>query len=403
MAGKPVRVSRLNSYIRRVLQADPLLLNLSVIGEISNFKHHSSGHVYFTLKDESSKINCFLPSNVYAQVPLRLEDGMEIVADGYINVYEKGGYYSFSIRGIHVEGTGNLAANFEKLKQDLRKEGLFDASHKKILPKFPRQIAIITASTGAAIQDMLSIMTGKNDFVRVLVYSVLVQGPNAAKQNATAVETINRDFPETDLMILGRGGGSIEELWAYNEEILARAIFASEIPIISAVGHETDVTIADFVADVRAETPTAAAQMAVPDTEELAVELDMLRNELDLHMTQRISDARYAMNSFRMEQLHRILSGRLALARKEAEGQIREMQQRTRQMVKDGFAKAAQLHSSIEALNPIAILSRGYSVLLNAEGKNVHSVKQLSKGKELSAVLSDGNVSVIVDAIGGKQ
>ena len=265
MAVKPVKVSQLNGYIKRVLQSDPLLGNVSVIGEISNLKYHGSGHVYFTLKDEASKISCFLPYEYRKDLRYELSDGMEIIATGYIYLYERGGTYSLNVREIAVEGVGNLMAAFERLKDKLSKEGLFDENYKKPIPFFPRKIAVITSETGAAVRDIIKIIRSRNNIVDVLVYPCLVQGPGAAAEIADAIEAVNRLFPETDTIIVGRGGGSLEELWAFNEEIVARSIFASRIPVISAVGHETDFTIADFVADKRAETPTAAAQMAAPD------------------------------------------------------------------------------------------------------------------------------------------
>ena len=268
MAIKPVSVSQLNGYIKRILQTDPLLGNVSVVGEVSNLKYHGSGHVYFTLKDANSKISCFLPHDRAEALRYELSEGMEITASGYIYLYERGGSYSLNIRDIEVAGLGNLAIAFEKLKSKLEAEGLFDPAKKKAIPSFPEKIAVVTSETGAAVRDILKIIKNRNNYVDVLIYPVLVQGPAAAGEIAAAINHINEKWPDTDTIITGRGGGSMEELWAFNEEIVARAIYASAIPVISAVGHETDFTIADFVADRRAETPTAAAHMAVPDINE---------------------------------------------------------------------------------------------------------------------------------------
>ena len=259
MAIKPVKVSQLNGYIKRILQTDPLLGNVSVIGEISNLKFHGSGHVYFSMKDEGSRLNCFLPADRAQNLRYELSEGMEITASGYIYLYERGGSYSLNIRDIEVAGLGNLSIAFEKLKAKLEAEGLFDKEHKKEIPFFPEKIAVVTSETGAAVRDILKIIKSRNNYVDVLIYPVLVQGPSAAGEIAHAIADINEKWPDIDTIITGRGGGAMEELWAFNEEIVARSIYASKIPVISAVGHETDFTIADFVADRRAETPTAAA------------------------------------------------------------------------------------------------------------------------------------------------
>ena len=295
MGLKPIRVGQLNNYIGRVLKTDPILGNVSVIGEISNLKFHSSGHVYFSLKDETSKINCFLSSSNLEHITCPMEEGMEIVASGFISVYERGGYYSLNIRDMEVNGEGQLAIQFEKLKAKLEKEGLFAPEHKKPLPEFPSKIAVVTSETGAAVRDIIRTIKNKNDYVDILVYPVLVQGPAAAQDIAGAIRDINENYKDVDVIITGRGGGSMEELWAFNEEVVARSIFASEIPVISAVGHETDFTISDFTADFRAATPTAAAELAVPDTGKLREYLEDMKEELASSLIQGIEMAGVAL------------------------------------------------------------------------------------------------------------
>ena len=265
MALKPVTVSQLNEYISRILSTDPLLGNISVKGEISNLKYHSSGHVYFSMIDDSSKINCFLPASYARNLNFQLGDGMEITVHGYINVYKKGGAYTLFIRTTEVSGEGNLSLAFELLKNKLEQEGLFDPAHKKRIPEFPRKVGVVTSATGAAVRDIIKIISSRTKLVDVTVFPVLVQGSEAAANMADTLDMINEKFRDIDVLILGRGGGSSEDLWAFNEEKLARAVYRSDIPIISAVGHETDFSICDFVADLRAETPTAAAEIAVPD------------------------------------------------------------------------------------------------------------------------------------------
>ena len=237
MGLKPVTVSQLNSYIKRILQTDPILGNVSVRGEVSNLKFHGSGHVYFSLKDEKSRINCFLPSDRAVQIGRALQEGMEIIASGYIYLYERGGSYSLNVTDLEKAGQGELAIAFEKLKQKLAKEGLFDQEHKKLIPAFPHKVAIVTSETGAAVRDILKIIQKKNNCVDVLVYPVLVQGPGAPQQIADAIRDLSENYPDVDTIITGRGGGSMEELWAFNEEIVARSIYESKIPVISAVGH----------------------------------------------------------------------------------------------------------------------------------------------------------------------
>ena len=269
MGLKPFSVGQVNNYIGRILKTDPILGNISVIGEISNLTFHKSGYVFFSLKEDKSRLKCIIaPWNV-EKITCPLEEGMEVIASGFISVFERDGVYNLNVRDIETNGIGQLAVAFEKLKAKLEKEGLFAQENKKPLPSFPSNVAVVTSETGAAVRDIIKTIKNKNDYVNILIYPVLVQGPAAAREIAGAIDRINAEYSEIDVIITGRGGGSMEELWAFNEEIVARSIFASKIPVISAVGHETDFTIADFTADFRAATPTAAAEMAVPDTREL--------------------------------------------------------------------------------------------------------------------------------------
>lgn len=380
MAVKPIQVSQLNGYIKRVLQSDPLLGNVSVIGEISNWKLHGTGNAYFSLKDEFSKINCFLPGDRLAQLRYALEDGMEAVVSGYIHVYEKGGSYSLNVRDVELFGTGSLSIAFQNLKEKLEKEGLFDPKHKKPLPAFPRKIAIVTSSTGAAIEDMLKIIKSKNNVVDILIVPVAVQGTAAAGQIAKAIDMVNKDMPETDLIITGRGGGSIEELWAFNEEIVARSIYASNIPVISAVGHEIDVTIADFTADRRAETPTAAAHMAVPDIGELKETLKWHKENLQKTISRYVMDKEHLLQSFGKRALVQSLENKIALY----------------------GAQTHALKMKLDALNPRNIMSMGYGAILDQNGKLQSSIGAFKPGDSLTVILSDGSIPCDVrETIGG--
>jgi len=399
MAMKPIGVSQLNAYIKRVLQTDPLLNQVAVLGEISNLKYHDSGHVYFSLKDQGGKINCFLPAGIAETMTVILEDGMEIVAIGNVSVFERGGYYSLQIKAIEISGVGDLGAAFEALKKKLLKEGLFDASHKKPLPGFPTKIAIVTSQTGAAVSDMLKIITTRNNVVDILIVPVLVQGPSAAASIAEGIRDVNRLFPEVDAMIVGRGGGSLEELWAFNEEEVARSIFTSKIPVISAVGHETDVTIADFVADVRAETPTAAATLAVPDTKELREYLGFLDSKLQENLvywidkkTERL--ARLDLDTFRKGIIAKIEL--LSLRNQKYKEQTHQLMER---QIDRLTTQIEQNRLVLEHLNPKAIMGRGYAAVATPDGTLITSVRGLHPKDAISVILLDGKLDAQIEKI----
>ena len=393
MAVKPIKVSQLNGYIKRVLQMDPLLGNVSVIGEISNLKYHSTGHVYFTMKDETSKINCFLASEYLQNLRYELTDGVEIIANGYIFLYERGGTYSLNVREITIEGVGNLTAAFERLKEKLSEEGLFDEKYKKPIPYFPQKIVVITSDTGAAVRDIIKIIKSRNNIVDVLVYPCLVQGPGAAADISKALDEVNRLFPEADTIIVGRGGGSMEELWAFNEEVVARSIFASKIPVISAVGHETDFTIADFVADKRAETPTAAAQMAAPD---IAALKEYVRNEKEnlIHIMERLikyMELRVAGNN--IGALAVSLNHRLLYQAMKTETVYKELFSTLRGRLGEWSSRAENLKTGLDALNPKNIMDRGYAAILDGQRKLAGSAAGFEAGDSLTAVMKDGEIA----------
>lgn len=399
MAIKPIKVSQVNGYIKRILQTDPLLGNVSVIGEISNLKHHSNGHVYFTLKDESSKINCFLAAENIRDIRYELSDGIEIIVNGYIYLYEKGGSYSLNVRDVTIEGIGNLTVAFEKLKEKLAKEGLFDEKYKKPIPYFPHKIAVITSETGAAVRDILKIIQSRNNIVDVLVYPSLVQGSGAAEEIARAIDEVNRLYPETDTLIIGRGGGSMEELWAFNEEIVARSIFASQIPIISAVGHETDFTISDYVADRRAETPTAAAQMAVPDIASLKEYIQSEKENLIHIMGQLIRYKELQMLSNNIDALCLLLKNRITVNTSHVAALHKEICNLVKYKVSDQEGALKRLKASLEALNPRNIMDRGYAAILDANGNLAGTVDRFQVGDDMTAVLKDGNISCRIERI----
>ncbi|MEG1135587.1 MAG: exodeoxyribonuclease VII large subunit [Anaerovoracaceae bacterium] len=399
---KPIKVAQLNGYIKRVLQTDPLLGNVSVIGEISNLKFHGSGHVYFTLKDDKSKLNCFLAAENLKNIHYELADGMEITVSGYIYLYERGGSYSLNVKDIQVEGKGDLNKAFEQLKLKLLEEGLFEDRHKKELPFFPERIAVVTSRTGAAIEDVLRIIKNKNNYVDVLIYPVLVQGPNAAGEIASAIDNLNENFTDIDLIITGRGGGGIEDLWAFNEEIVARSIFASRIPVISAVGHEIDVTISDFVADKRAETPTAAASMAVPDIEALKEAIDAICLGIkdgvqeNIHYKETLLD-HCGLDVFKKELKTRISFEEMAIEniRSNNVAVLQEFINKKRQQIEI-------LKINLENLNPQNIMKRGYAAITNEKGMFVTGVDKLNVGEHLQLAFADGDANCKVLEINKK-
>ncbi|MBQ6900519.1 MAG: exodeoxyribonuclease VII large subunit [Firmicutes bacterium] len=371
MALKPVSVSQLNDYISRVLMTDPLLGNISVTGEISNLKYHSTGHVYFSINDANSKINCFFPSSYVRNLNYELGDGLEVIINGYINVYKKGGTYTLFVRSVTVAGEGNLAMAFQLMKDKLDSEGLFDQAHKKPIPAFPRRIGIVTSETGAAVQDILKIITSRNNLVNITIFPVQVQGNGAAADIAAMLDRINADpeCADIDTLIVGRGGGSTEDLWAFNEEVVARAIFRSKIPVISAVGHEIDFTISDFVADKRAETPTAAAEMAVPDLSEIRRRLEKSRDDLLVQLN----------NKVRFDQL--TMDNIMADIRRNLEMRIYQYQ---RQL------ETAKL--ILEENNPKNILGKGYSILEDGAGNVISSAEDFVPGRSYKLTFRDGSV-----------
>ena len=370
MALKPITVTQLNHYISRVLTTDPLLGNLTVTGEISNLKYHSSGHLYFSISDENSKINCFFPAQYARGLHYELGDGLAVIIHGYLNVYKKGGTYTLFIRSIEIAGEGNLAMAFQMLKEKLDAEGLFDPAHKKPIPRFPRRIGIVTSNTGAAVRDIIKIIESRTSLTDMIVFPVLVQGSEAAADIAATIDMINRDFDDIDTLIVGRGGGSMEDLWAFNEEIVARAIYRSRIPVISAVGHEIDFTIADFVADRRAETPTAAAEMAVPNIRELMQRAESWQNSLMADLKKKVSYADLRAEKLFAEMRH-VLQGRVNAYWHELES----------------------CRLLLDENHPYRVLRKGYAVLEDAAGRNLASIGDLRDGQSYRLKLKDGSAT----------
>ena len=386
MGLKPVTVSQLNSYIKRILQTDPILGNVSVRGEVSNLKFHGSGHVYFSLKDEKSRINCFLPSDRAVQIGRALQEGMEIIASGYIYLYERGGSYSLNVTDLEKAGQGKLA-----------KEGLFDQEHKKLIPAFPHKVAIVTSETGAAVRDILKIIQKKNNCVDMLVYPVLVQGPGAPQQIADAIRDLSENYPDVDTIITGRGGGSMEELWAFNEEVTARAIFASEIPVISAVGHEPDFTIADFVADLRAPTPSGAAELAVPNAEDLRETLRSYDIRMTQAMRKQMTQRRAALENLAGRRVLQSPAAYFDLRRVELDYTRSRLIAAGERYLASRWQTFAQCAAALDAMSPLKVLGRGYAVASDAAGTVLRSAEQVQPGDAIRVQLQDGALHCTVN------
>lgn len=397
MGRSAIKVGQLNQYIGRILKTDPILSDVSVIGEISNLKFHSSGHIYFSLKDDTSKVNCFLSSYNAEYIKSPLEEGMEIVASGYISVYERGGYYSLNVMDVETGALGQLAVRFEELRKKLSEEGLFDDEHKKELPSFPKRISIVTSPTGAAVRDIIKIVKSRNDYVNILIYPVLVQGPAAAASIAGAIDDINANHRDVDVIITGRGGGSAEELWAFNEEVVVRSIYNSKIPVISAVGHETDVTLSDFAADIRAETPTAAAQMAVPDTGEIREALDDMRDSLMEDMAHLIEGYKTRVENLDPSSFASGLMTRMNYEQMHTDDIFEQMSEDIRSRIDRSLLRAEHYREIIETANPYRILGQGYSFVTDEKGSIIRSVDDISEGDRVSIRLSDGYAEATID------
>lgn len=406
MAAKPVKVSQLNAYIKRILQSSPVLSNVTVIGEVSNLKFHSSGHVYFSLKDEKGKISCFLPADIAVSMDKSIEEGTEAVVTGYIYLYERGGSYSINVKTIEKSGTGNLAAEFEKLKKKLEAEGLFDRSAKKPLNPFPRRVAVVTSDTGAAVHDIIKIIRSRNRYVDILVCPVLVQGPSAASDISSMISELNEKCPDTDVIITGRGGGSMEELWAFNEESVARAIAASDIPVISAVGHETDFTIADFAADVRAETPTAAAVLAVPDINELVMYTEELMQSIDAYMDSILERNYLRLQGSGIVQMSHLLYSMISGREMEIKALFNVLEFETDSRLERLESRIESLRDTIENLNPSRILEKGYSIIKDENDLCITEIGDLRSGNEIKIVMRGGDAGALITEVrkyNGKQ
>jgi len=434
-------VTALTKYIKRKFEADPHLQDVYVKGEISNYKQHSSGHMYFTLKDDKARILAVMFSSANKKLKYSPENGMKVLLRGNVSLFESSGQYQIYVKEMQPDGIGDLYLAYEQLKEKLAKEGLFAAEHKKNLPKFPNTVGVVTSPTGAAIRDILTTIKRRYPIAKVLIFPALVQGEQAAPSIVSAIKHANDSINQVDVLIIGRGGGSIEELWAFNEEMVARAIYESEVPIISAVGHETDFTISDFVADLRAPTPTGAAELAVPHVDEWAErvltrqtrliraikeklslqssKLERIEKSYAFRYPQRLYEQKlekldkrteqlvynsqklFAVKTSQLEQMEKRLARnhpdtKLQEATIYYEKSIKSLSKAMLSVMAKKEADFSNLVSTLEALSPLKIMDRGYSLAYSDDGKLLKSTEQVQINETVRIKLSDGTLTCSV-------
>ena len=395
MAQQVLSITQINEYIRGKLDEDTLLNGVAVKGEISNYKLYPSGHHYFTLKDESSALKCVMFKGNALRLRFRPENGMKVIAMGKISVYPRDGAYQLYCTAMAMDGVGDLYAAFEQLKKKLAAEGLFAPEHKKPLPKYPGTIGIVTSSAGAAVHDMLRILKKRYPLSHVKLLPVRVQGVEAPGEIAAAIRYANH-YNLADLLIVGRGGGSIEDLWAFNDERVAHAIFESRIPVISAVGHEPDVTISDYVADLRAATPSNAAELAVPDRDALGQMLDSMSGAMVTALTRQIRSARQHLSVLSASPALKSPESYLNQKKKSLELLKNRLVSAENQNISRNSQRYIALTAKLDAMSPLKVLTRGYAMAQTGDGSLLRSVDQVEAGERITVFVSDGSISATV-------
>ena len=395
---KTLSVGEVNNYVKKLVENDFILKNLNVKGEISNLKFHSSGHIYFSLKDENSKVNCIMFKNNAVNLDFRLEEGMKVEIKARLGVYHKEGTYQLYCENIKKAGIGELFEEFHKLKKELSEEGIFDEKYKRALPKFPKRVGIITARTGAAVRDIINVIQRRNKSLDIILYPAKVQGENAADSIIEGIRYFNNE-KSVDVIILGRGGGSIEELWAFNNRDLAYEIFNSRIPTVSAVGHEVDFTISDFVSDMRAPTPSAAGELVSPSLKEMIN--DLVNKKEFLH---RAIDRKFLNAKKDVDLLHKGLKGNNPkhIIEKRIK-EVNSLEEKLNFLGKRKIDKAKDeliaLNSILQTLNPLNTLGRGYSVIMDKKDKVINEVSELKKNDMVKVIMKDGSVNIDIKII----
>ncbi len=395
MGQQVLSISQVNDYIKSMMDGDRLLSGIAVRGEVSNYKVYPSGHHYFTLKDEGAALRCVMFKGNAMRLRFRPENGMKLIAMGRVTVYPRDGGYQLYCTALAMDGVGDLYAAFEQLKTKLAAQGLFEQSHKKPIPQFPGVIGIVTSSAGAAVHDMLRILNKRYPLTKVRLLPVRVQGAEAPGEIAAAIRYANH-YHLADLLIVGRGGGSVEDLWAFNEEVVAHAIYDSEIPIISAVGHEPDVTISDFVADLRAATPSNGAELAVPDQDALRQVLDSMSAAMTTALTRQIKSARKQFDILSASPALKSPAGYLEQRRKTLELLKNRLIAAQNQSISGKKHSFIALTSKLDAMSPLKVLTRGYAMVQGQDGQLIRSVSQTQTGESICISLSDGMVTASV-------
>ncbi len=398
MSRQVVSVGQINEYIRSVMDADLNLSNLAVRGEISNYKVYPSGHHYFTLKDENGALKCVMFRSSASGLKFRPDNGMKVVATGRITVFPRDGAYQLYCNGMIPDGVGDLYVAFEQLKKKLQDKGIFDPAHKKPIPKYPECICIITSEAGAAVHDMLRVLRKRYPLTKVRLLPVRVQGAEAPGEIASAIRYANY-YKLGDLLIVGRGGGSIEDLWAFNDEQVAMALFQSEIPVISAVGHEPDVTISDFVADLRAATPSNGAELAVPDKEALLQGLDSMQSSMNSQIIKRISASRRHLQMLSNSNALKGPEAAILIRRNNMNHIFHRLIAAQERVINKGRTQFSSYTGKLDALSPLKVLARGYSIAKSKEGAVLRSVDDTHIGAKIQITLSDGELEACVEEI----
>ena len=388
MKPEPISVSQLNKYIKNKVDQDEYLNNVLIKGEISNFKHHYTGHMYFTLKDNNSLIKCIMFKSYTPHLNFVPKDGMSVIVLGTVSVFERDGVYQIYCKAMQQEGIGDLYKEYEKLKAKLSEEGLFDESHKKKIPLYSKRIGVLTSETGSVIRDIINVSTRRNPNVYIKLLPVPVQGEGAGKKIADAINLIN-ERNLADIIIVARGGGSLEDLWPFNEEIVARAIYNSELPVISAVGHETDFSISDFVADLRAPTPSAAAELAVPDIDELKIKLNSYNNRYKVALKKQLEYKRLKYEKCMTRRVFKEPLQRINESYLHVDTQEKNIENKFKLKIMQKRSEFQNVLEKIDALSPLKTLSRGYSIM-EKNGKIVKSKKELNIGDEVNIKLYEG-------------
>lgn len=394
---KVYSVGQINTYIRNMFTQDFVLNRVSVRGEISNLKYHTSGHIYFTLKDASAAIACVMFAGARGGLAFRMSNGQQVVVDGAVNVYERDGKYQLYATKIRQDGAGELYEKFLELKEELEEMGMFAPEYKQPIPKFVRRLGVVTASTGAAIRDIINIATRRNPGIRIILYPAKVQGEGAAESVAAGLAAL--DALGVDVIIVGRGGGSIEDLWAFNEETVARAIFSCHTPVISAVGHETDTTIADFVADLRAPTPSAAAELAVADVTAWLQALDEDALQLQRIMQRMIKDARSRLRECELRMRYAKPQQRLMQQKQRLDEYEERLRRAMQSLLEQTRHQLALIEERLRRLSPYEKLESGYGCILTEDGRRIRSVSQVAPGEVVQIYLADGRMTARIQEV----